>query len=121
MNVRLRCAALATLAAVGAWAVLAAPAHADDGGARLYERNCRPCHAPGEIGYVMLTRRLGAGRADLAMRGEVLSELVRVVVRRGFNSMPPIPRGLVSDAELERIIAYLNRPRSLGADNGAGP
>lgn len=94
-------------------------AQAEDDGAQLYGRNCRPCHAPGQTGYVMLGRRLGPARADLALRGDVLPDLVRFVVRHGFNSMPQIPRGSVSDAELERIIAYLNRPGS--SDGGDTP
>lgn len=79
-------------------------------GEQLFARNCRPCHAPGMTGYFMLARRVGKQQADLAARHGVAAPFVTTVVRQGLNSMPHIPRGSVSDAELAQIIAYLNRP-----------
>jgi mono/diheme cytochrome c family protein len=87
-------------------------------GERTYALRCRGCHAPPFTGFFMLSRRLGAAQADLAERGEVNGDYVKVVVRNGLNSMPHIPRGDISDAQLAEIIAYLNRPRAATAAAG---
>jgi mono/diheme cytochrome c family protein len=87
-------------------------------GERTYNLNCRGCHAPPFTGFFMLSRRLGAAQADLAERGEVNADYVKFVVRNGLKSMPHIPRGDISNAQLDNIIAYFNRPRAMPATAG---
>jgi len=109
--------AAAGLALLGAALLGAAPARVaevDDvaRGEQLFNARCALCHAGFAPGTIMLGRRLGKERALLAGRTDLDPAYVRQVVRHGLLGMPPVTRVDVSNAELERIIAYLTRPRA---------
>jgi len=92
-------------------------ARADTGeGAKLYTRECAICHSENGFGTMMLARRLGTDRSLLQKRTDLMPDYVKTVVRRGLASMPPLSRVEVSDKELEDIIAYLARTKSVRSD-----
>lgn len=78
-------------------------------GEKLYVDNCAICHAAGELGTMVLSRRLGNERAVLIERDDLPAEYVRHVVRHGFGGMPPFTRGDVTDSELAAIVDFLVR------------
>ena len=90
--------------------LVAGPAAAPDGRA-LYEQRCGICHLQGGTGQFMLSRRLGPGKSLLADRTDLQGAYVRQVARQGIASMPRFTRAELSDAELKRVVDYLNRPR----------
>ena len=75
----------------------------------LYEEKCGMCHQANGMGTTLLARRFDAEQALLENRRDLQPEFIRTAVRSGFNNMFPISRGEVSDAQLERIVAYLTR------------
>ena len=79
-------------------------------GAGLFDLHCGICHAQMGTGTMMLARRLGPDHALLADRTDLAADYIRHVVRNGIGSMPPQTRVDLSDAELERIAAFLVRP-----------
>lgn len=104
----------------GAWlllVVLAAPLHAatpaaesvpaQETGAQLFASRCGMCHRDGGMGTGLLMRRPNAGKGLLEERTDLLKDFIKAVVRSGTGNMPRIPRGEVSDAELDRIASYL--------------
>jgi mono/diheme cytochrome c family protein len=50
--------------------------------------------------------------ADLEKRTDLAPETLRAVVRGGIGNMPAIPRGEVSDAQLDAIADYLARRKA---------
>jgi mono/diheme cytochrome c family protein len=105
--------ATALLLVFGARNVLAAPN--DQAGANLFAQKCGICHGEGKTGAQMLARRLGAERALLAERADLVAPYVRTVVRHGLAGMPPLTRVELPDTELDAIAAYLTRPRPASA------
>ena len=79
-------------------------------GEALFVHRCAMCHRDGGTGTFMLGRRLGPERALLERRADLVPDYVRTVVRGGLNSMPPLSRVEVPDADLAAIAAYLARP-----------
>jgi mono/diheme cytochrome c family protein len=86
-----------------------APAPGERG---LFDAQCGICH--GETGYAtaILAERIGRKRALLAARTDLDGGVIRSVVRNGTGNMPPQTRVDLSDADLDRIIAYLTRERA---------
>jgi cytochrome c5 len=82
----------------------------------VYLAKCQYCHTEMGPGTITLARRVGKEHALLAARTDLNAQYVKIIVRRGLNTMPAINRVEVSDAELEQIAAYLSRPRSERAD-----
>ena len=80
-------------------------------GEAIFLARCQYCHLEMGPGTITLAKRLGPGRALLAARTDLSAEFVKTIVRHGLNTMPPINRVEVSDAELDQIAAYLSRPR----------
>jgi mono/diheme cytochrome c family protein len=76
-------------------------------GAGLFQARCGYCHLKGGTGTMMLERRLGKDKALLADRSDLDADYVVMVARNGLNSMPTITRVEVTDAELNRIAAYI--------------
>jgi mono/diheme cytochrome c family protein len=76
----------------------------------VYLAKCQYCHTEMGPGTITLARRVGKEHALLATRTDLNAEYVKIIVRRGLNTMPAINRVEVSDAELEQIAAYLSRP-----------
>jgi len=78
----------------------------------LYNVHCGICHLEMGPGAMTLARRYGPDRALLAERRDIDPSVVKIVVRSGIANMPPQTRVDISDAELDRVIAYLTRPDS---------
>ncbi|WP_321396966.1 cytochrome c [Emcibacter sp.] len=80
----------------------------------LFSNRCGACHLPGGMGTNLLTmQRMEMGFAPesglLTNRTDLTADYVIEVVRNGKVAMPPQTRVDVTDAELERIAAYLGR------------
>ena len=71
----------------------------------LYVEFCAMCHAPNGMGSGLLGRRMDT--ADLEKRDNLPAQYVVLAARQGIGNMPAIPRGEVSDAELQAIADYL--------------
>jgi mono/diheme cytochrome c family protein len=105
----------ATLAAGAAMGMLlaqgAAAAGAPDGKS-LYRERCGMCHQTIGMAVGILSRRpADESKGFLEDRTDLSAAFVRTVVRTGIANMPRMPRGEVSDAELEAIAAYLAKGR----------
>jgi len=75
------------------------------GGEALYVEHCASCHGPVGMGTGLLDRRLDV--AMLEARDNLTAQYVMLVGRRGIGNMPAIPRGEVSDEQLQAIADYL--------------
>jgi len=97
------------------------PAQAE--GRQLYGVHCIYCHGagPGRAGTVALARRVGKDRAVLEARDDLDRAYVQYVVRHGLNAMLPLRRTELTDAELGRIVDWLQRPRAAQTASGAKP
>lgn len=97
------------------------PAQAE--GRQLYGVHCIYCHGagPGRAGTTALARRVGKDRAVLEARDDLDRAYVQYVVRHGLNAMLPLRRTELTDAELGRIVDWLQRPRVAQAASGAKP
>lgn len=86
-------------------------------GQQLYGVHCIYCHGagPGRAGTTALARRIGAQRSVLENRSDLDGAYVQVIVRHGLNAMLPLRRTELSDAELGRIVEWLQRPRAAAA------
>jgi len=73
----------------------------------LYVEKCAMCHRELGMGTVLLSRRLDPAKAELEERDDLTADYVTTVARVGLGNMPPIPRGEVSDEQLEVIAGYL--------------
>lgn len=75
------------------------------GGESLYVEYCAMCHTANGMGTGLLARR----RDDplLEQRGDLAAAFVVVAARNGIGNMPAIPRGEVSDEDLQAIADYL--------------
>lgn len=76
------------------------------GGEALYLEHCASCHAPNGMGTGLLARRVQP--ALLEARDNLPAAYVVTAARRGIGNMPPIPRGEVSDDQLQAIADYLS-------------
>ena len=75
------------------------------GGEALYVEFCAMCHASNGMGHGLLGRRMDT--PDLEKRDNLPAQYVVLAARQGIGNMPAIPRGEVSDAELQAIAEYL--------------
>jgi cytochrome c553 len=94
------CFALLALLALAATSVQAADVSA---GKAIYERLCVPCHGPngvGATGPAMNTVAFGQKYNTAAK--------LRDVTRRGAPGMPAYGPELLTDADLEELVAYIN-------------
>jgi MFS family permease len=76
-------------------------------GRQLFEQKCSLCHAPGEMGAIMLGRRLGADKSDLTKRTDLPAEYVRQIVRTGLGGMPYFTKVDLTDEQLDAVAAFL--------------
>jgi mono/diheme cytochrome c family protein len=104
------------LLAASASSMLTMPAHAASdtagqiaAGKVLFDKRCGICHAAPSIGYVVLARRNGEGRAALAERNDLAPEYIAWVARHGLGLMPPFTRVMLTNAELVQVSTYLTR------------
>lgn len=75
------------------------------GGEALYLEHCAQCHTANGMGTGLLARRMQP--ALLEARDNLAAPYVILAARRGIGNMPAIPRGEVSDAQLQAIAEYL--------------
>lgn len=75
------------------------------GGEALYVEYCIMCHGPNGMGTGLLGRTRPV--ALLEMREGLSAQYVVLAARNGIGNMPAIPRGEVSDADLQAIGEYL--------------
>lgn len=83
------------------------------GGEAQYVENCAMCHGPNGMGTGLLARRMDVPL--LEERTDLNRDYVILAARQGIGNMPSIPRGEVSDAELDAIADYLSAPKSAPA------
>jgi len=75
------------------------------GSEKLFVEHCAMCHGPVGMGTGLLSRRVQP--ALLEQRNNLAAAYVIMAARRGIGNMPAIPRGEVSDADLQQIADYL--------------
>ncbi|QZH75793.1 MAG: cytochrome c [Erythrobacter sp.] len=75
------------------------------GGEALYVQHCAMCHAANGMGTGLLARTREV--ALLEARDNLAAPYVVLAARQGIGNMPAIPRGEVSDEELQAIADYL--------------
>lgn len=73
----------------------------------LFVEKCAMCHRQFGMGTVILARRMPQDMAMLERRDDLTKAYVVYAARMGVGNMPPVPRGELSDAELDAIAAYL--------------
>lgn len=76
------------------------------GGEALYLEYCAMCHTAVGMGTGLLARR-GRDPSQLEHRADLAAGFVLAAARNGIGNMPAIPRGEVSDEELQAIADYL--------------
>lgn len=74
---------------------------------QLYVEKCSMCHRQFGMGTVLLGRRVDKDKVFLEDRNDLTSDFVIVAARQGIGNMPRIPRGEVSDDQLQIIAQYL--------------
>ena len=108
-----RTAVIALLALAG----VAGPSLAQDDAIRrgqdVFAANCMGCHAatPGNIGTMVLGKRLGRDKAVLADRADLDPAFTSAIVRNGMGIMPGFRPTEIDDAALAHLAAYLGRKR----------
>jgi mono/diheme cytochrome c family protein len=85
-------------------ALYATAAFAEDGKA-LYHEKCSMCHDKTGMGTGLLARR--SKTPELLQRTDLNAAFVVQAARAGIGNMPAIPRGEVSDSQLQAIAEYL--------------
>ncbi|WP_246544035.1 c-type cytochrome [Novosphingobium profundi] len=90
-------------------------------GEKLFIEKCAMCHGPNGMGTGLLARRTDV--ALLEARQDLPTDYVVQAARTGIGNMPAIPRGEVSDAQMQEIATYLSRntPAADGGSAGAHP
>ena len=83
-------------------------------GAALFSNHCGACHLAAGMGTNLITaRQVAAGNKQpvglLADRTDLMADYVKAVVRNGKGAMPRQTRVDVTDAELDKIAAYLGK------------
>jgi mono/diheme cytochrome c family protein len=83
-------------------------------GETLFSNRCGACHLAGGMGTNLLTKQMMMAKRPptdglLANRSDLTSDYVKAVVRQGKNAMPRQTRVDITDAELERVAAYLGK------------
>lgn len=88
-------------------------------GGRVYQRNCAMCHGPDAAGMMGMHPSLRGAVPRLSREG------VDVAIRKGRNTMPPMPAwgGRLSEQEIADVVAYVaslpNGPRNFGPEDGS--
>jgi mono/diheme cytochrome c family protein len=75
------------------------------GGEALFIEHCASCHGPNGMGTGLLGRVREV--ALLEERENLTAQFVTVAARQGIGNMPAIPRGEVSDEQMQAISEYL--------------
>lgn len=99
---------IAALLAAGAAAAQSAPGSRT--GKSLFDEHCALCHNARGHASTLMGKRLGPEQALLETRINPSEDLIVTVVREGINSMPPLRRAELSDADLKTMTDYLTSP-----------
>ncbi|WP_120077585.1 c-type cytochrome [Aurantiacibacter odishensis] len=75
------------------------------GGEALYVEYCAMCHTANGMGTGLLARRVDT--PILEERDNLAAAYVMVAARNGIGNMPAVPRGELSDEDLQAIADYL--------------
>ncbi len=75
-------------------------------GEALYVEYCIMCHGPNGMGTGLL-QRAGRPQPLLEARGGLPAQFIITAARNGIGNMPAIPRGEVSDEQMQAIADYL--------------
>lgn len=75
------------------------------GSEALYVEHCMSCHGPNGMGTGLLGRSRDVDL--LEARDNLTAQFVVLAARQGIGNMPAIPRGEVTDEELQAIGEYL--------------
>jgi mono/diheme cytochrome c family protein len=105
---------IAAVAAFVMHTVMAADTPSIQLGHEVFTYWCAPCHGsgPGHPGTNALAAKYkGALPAQLEKRNDLNPELIRTIVRHGISVMPIFRKTEVSDADLQAIALYLDRPK----------
>lgn len=83
-------------------------------GEALFSNHCGACHLAGGMGTNLLTKQQAmAGKPPekglLANRDDLTADYVKSVVRMGKGAMPRQTRVDITDAELDKVAAYLGK------------
>lgn len=110
-----------TLLAIGLIAApaasLAKPKPAVIDGKAAFAHRCGVCHRDMGMGTLAVSRRMGFGmgpdmvKAWLENRNDLTADYVVSAIRNGVNSMPPLSRVEVSDADAAAIGRYLAKKK----------
>lgn len=90
-------------------AATAAAAEAPEG-AKVFQKWCAPCHAPGVThpGTHALTAKYAGQKGGLITEWtDITPDYVRTMVRRGISVMPHFRKTEISDAELDALARYV--------------
>jgi len=74
-------------------------------GKALYDHRCSVCHGARGMGTLLLSRRRPV--ALLEARDDLVAPYVVLAARQGIGNMPALPRGELSDEQLNAIAEYL--------------
>jgi len=74
-------------------------------GKALYDHRCSVCHGASGMGTLLLSRRRPV--ALLEARDDLAAPYVVLAARQGIGNMPALPRGELSDEQLDAIAEYL--------------
>lgn len=97
------------LGAIVTAAASAAPAKPPRDGEAIYRDKCLYCHDARGWGTRALSRRTPPGEAMLTSRKVLPAALTKFVVRRGMGSMPGFTPTDLSNAEIDRVAAWLDK------------
>lgn len=82
-------------------------------GEALFSKQCGACHLTFGMGTNLIAARQGAAGQKpvplLADRTDLTADYVKAVVRNGKGAMPRQTRVDITDAELEKVAAYLGK------------
>lgn len=83
-------------------------------GAAIFSNHCGACHLAGGMGTNLITvQQLQQGKTPdkglLANRDDLTADYVKAVARSGKGAMPRQTRVDITDAELDKVAAYLGK------------
>jgi mono/diheme cytochrome c family protein len=108
MNAMIRCLVPA-LVMVAAPALGAAP-----DGAKVYQKWCAPCHAPGITHpgtHALMAKYAGQKSGVITEWPDLTPDYVRTMVRTGISVMPQFCKTEITDAELGALAEFVARKR----------
>ncbi len=77
--------------------------------ADLFASKCALCHQKGGWGTRALAKRVPPEQAELLNREALPADYVKYVVRRGIGSMPQFTPTDLSNEELDRLAAWIEK------------